>query len=196
MYCGQTYSPNYFFFVETTDGADPSHPFGSMTFQSHLAQIGISVEPLTQLAQQIPNTFATTTSVEPFLEFSRKMLESFFNYASSFAVTQAKMTPNPEETYVPLSTLQNWFTNFQRRLEQNLYFWRSWETVNTDLNIRTSDFYNKRLFIFFLFPHQIMLQYHNSIHTCIEKICCGYSIKVPHQGAFYKYPQHNVLMEK
>ena len=96
-----------------------------MTFQSHLAQIGISVEPLTQLAQQTPDTFASTTTVEPFLEFSRKMLESFSNYAASFAITQAQMTPNPSETYVPLSTLQTWFTNFQRRLEQNLYFWRS-----------------------------------------------------------------------
>ena len=98
-------------------------------FQSHLVQIGISVEPLTQLAQQTPDTFASSTTVEPFLEFSRKMLESFFNYAASFAITQAQMTPNPSETYVPLSTLQTWFTNFQRRLEQNLYFWRSWECI-------------------------------------------------------------------
>lgn len=109
----------------SSGGGDPTHPFGSLTFESHLAQIGISVEPLTQLAQQTPDTFANTSTVEPFIEFSTKMVESLFNYAASFGQTQAQMTPNPTETYVPLSTLQQWYTNFQRRLEQNLYFWRS-----------------------------------------------------------------------
>ena len=47
-----------------------------------------------------------------------------FNYATSFAVTQSQMTPNPREAYVTLNVLQNWFQNFQRRLQQNPYFWR------------------------------------------------------------------------
>ncbi|XP_046360663.1 protein Hikeshi-like [Haliotis cracherodii] len=92
---------------------------------SHNAQIGISVEPLAQLAQQTPVTQATVSSVESFVEYSRKMLENFFNFASSFAVTQSQMTPNPSETFVPISTLQKWFENFQRRLEQNPNFWRT-----------------------------------------------------------------------
>ncbi|XP_046560052.1 protein Hikeshi-like [Haliotis rubra] len=92
---------------------------------SHNAQIGISVEPLSQLAQQTPVTQASVSSVEAFVEYSRKMLENFFNFASSFAVTQSQMTPNPSETFVPISTLQKWFENFQRRLEQNPNFWRS-----------------------------------------------------------------------
>ncbi|XP_067655894.1 protein Hikeshi-like [Haliotis asinina] len=92
---------------------------------SHNAQIGISVEPLSQLAQQTPVTQANVSSVEAFVEYSRKMLENFFNFASSFAVTQSQMTPNPSETFVPISTLQKWFENFQRRLEQNPNFWRS-----------------------------------------------------------------------
>ena len=37
------------------------------------------------------------------MEFSSKMLESFYNYASSFAQTQAQMIPQPQETFVPLS---------------------------------------------------------------------------------------------
>lgn len=53
------------------------------------------------------------------------MLENFFNYVSSFAITQSNMEPNPQETYVPLSTLQKWYTNFERRLEQNPNFWKS-----------------------------------------------------------------------
>ncbi|XP_025085603.1 protein Hikeshi-like [Pomacea canaliculata] len=100
--------------------------FGNLAIeQSHLAQIGISVEPLQQLSQQTPVTSSSDTSVAPFVEFSSKMLENFFNYASSFAVRQAEMVPNPTELFVPLSTLQKWFENFQRRLQQNLYFWKS-----------------------------------------------------------------------
>ena len=100
--------------------------FGNLALQqSHLAQIGISVEPLSQLAQQTPVTTTSETSIAPFVEFSTKMLESFFNYASSFAVQQAQMVPNPTETFVPFSTLQKWFENFQRRLQQNPYFWKS-----------------------------------------------------------------------
>ncbi|KAL3842587.1 hypothetical protein ACJMK2_020581 [Sinanodonta woodiana] len=101
-----------------------SHPFGQVD-QSHLAQIGISAEPLDQLAQQTPEILANTSTAEPFLEFSTKMLENLFNYSSSFAVTQSQMMPNPTETYVPMSSLRNWFQNFHRRLQQNPYFWRS-----------------------------------------------------------------------
>ncbi|CAG5116333.1 unnamed protein product [Candidula unifasciata] len=101
--------------------------FGDMSHQqSHLAQIGISVEPLEQLAQQVPITqVSAQTAVSTYMEFCTKMLENFFNYASSFAVTQSQMTPNPTETFVPLSTLKTWFENFQRRLQQNPYFWKS-----------------------------------------------------------------------
>ena len=93
--------------------------------QSHLAQIGISVEPLTTLAQQTPIKNATASTVDSFMEFSKKMCENLFNYVASFAVTQAQMTPNPTETFVPLSSLQTWYQNFIRRLEQNPNFWKS-----------------------------------------------------------------------
>lgn len=92
---------------------------------SHVAQIGISVEPLASIVNQTPVSVAAPTTVDSFTEFTTKMLENFFNYASSFAQTQALMTPNPMESYVPLSTLENWFTNFQRRLQANPYFWKT-----------------------------------------------------------------------
>ncbi|KAK7099458.1 protein Hikeshi-like [Littorina saxatilis] len=100
--------------------------FGSLALQqSHLAQIGISVEPLIQLSQQTPVTSHSETSLAPFMEFSTKMLENFFNFATSFAVKQAEMMPNPSETYVPLSTLHKWYEAFQRRMTQNPNFWKS-----------------------------------------------------------------------
>ncbi|KAK3101071.1 hypothetical protein FSP39_000736 [Pinctada imbricata] len=102
------------------------NPFGPCTPEaSHMAQIGISVEPLTTLSQQTPVTSAHVSKIDSFVEFSQKMLENFFNYASSFGISQSQMTPNPSETFVPLSTLQNWFQTFERRLQQNPYFWKT-----------------------------------------------------------------------
>ncbi|BFZ16116.1 hypothetical protein BsWGS_19155 [Bradybaena similaris] len=111
----------------SSDTDDNQIHFGDISQQqSHLAQIGISVEPLDQLVQQVPATQVSAQAAVPtFVEFCTKMLENFFNYASSFAVTQNQMVPNPSETFVPLSTLKNWFENFQRRLQQNPYFWKS-----------------------------------------------------------------------
>lgn len=100
------------------------HPFMQQQV-SHLAQIGISVEPLISIANQTPVTVAAPSTVDSFTEFTSKMLENFFNYASSFALTQATMVPNSTETYVPLGTLQNWYVNFQRRLQTNPYFWKN-----------------------------------------------------------------------
>lgn len=88
---------------------------------SHIAQIGISVEPEASVMQQTPST---TNDANTYFQFGQRMLESFINFASSFTVTQAQMLPNPSETYVPLSTLTTWFNNFQRRLEQNPNFWK------------------------------------------------------------------------
>ena len=108
-------------FIDTTI----SSPFGVIEPQSHVAQIGISAEPLDQLAQQTPATLSGVTTVEPFVEFSKKMCENLFNYGASFSQTQSQMTPNPAELFVPLSKLQQWYNNFLRKLEQNPYFWRS-----------------------------------------------------------------------
>lgn len=90
---------------------------------SHVAQIGISIEPIGAIEQQAATvTEATSNS---FLEFVQKMLTSFLNYVSSFSVTQAQMTPNPSENFVPLSTIQGWYETFERRLQQNPNFWKT-----------------------------------------------------------------------
>ncbi|GLV44074.1 uncharacterized protein CBL_12630 [Carabus blaptoides fortunei] len=85
----------------------------------HNAQIGISIESIANI-RDVPSP--TTNS---YLSFAQKMLENFMNYVSSFAVTQSQMLPNPNENFVPLSTLQNWYTTFERRLCQNPSFWRN-----------------------------------------------------------------------
>lgn len=90
---------------------------------SHVAQIGVSVEPIVAI-EQLAATVTEATS-NSFLEFVQKMLTSFLNYVSSFTVTQAQMTPNPTENYVPLSTIQGWYETFERRLQQNPNFWKA-----------------------------------------------------------------------
>ncbi|XP_060525480.1 protein OPI10 homolog [Cylas formicarius] len=91
--------------------------------QSHIvhnAQIGISIEPLSNI-QEVPSS----ESAEAQVTFAQKMLESFMNFVLSYSVTQQNMLPNPTMTYVPLSTVQSWYTNFERRLQQNPNFWKS-----------------------------------------------------------------------
>ncbi|XP_047467886.1 protein Hikeshi [Mugil cephalus] len=109
-----------------TAGAGP-HPFGSLAASSSasVAQVGVSVEPLEQLAQQIPVSSAAVSTVDSFLQFTQKMLENFYNFASSFAVTQERMTPNPTETFIPSSCVLRWYESFQRRMAQNPNFWKN-----------------------------------------------------------------------
>lgn len=88
------------------------------------AQIGISIEPLDQLAQQTPACNSTPSNLNTFVEYTQKMLENFFNFASSFARTQAEMTPNLSESFVPLSVVQRWYENYQRKMAHDPNFWK------------------------------------------------------------------------
>lgn len=85
---------------------------------SHAAQIGISIEPLDQLDQLTP---AIVANEDNFATFTIKTAESLFNYASSFA----QCLPGSSSQVVPLSTVQQWYQNYTRKLERNPNFWRS-----------------------------------------------------------------------
>lgn len=108
--------------VGTNDMGPNMNAFGQQLF-SHNAQIGISVEPILQVQQQ--SALVTNQTASNYVLFCQKMLENFLNYSSSFGVTQAHMTPNPSETFIPLSVLQLWYSTFERRLQQNPNFWRT-----------------------------------------------------------------------
>ncbi|CAG5866931.1 protein Hikeshi [Menidia menidia] len=108
-------------------GEGGEHPFGTAVGSASpsVAQVGVSVESLEQLAQQIPVTSAAVSTADSFLLFTQKMMESLYNFASSFAVSQAQMTPNPTETFIPSSCVLKWYENFQRRMTQNPNFWKN-----------------------------------------------------------------------
>jgi protein Hikeshi len=101
-------------------------PFGfsqnnfGQTSNLSVAMIGISVEPTTQIDSLTPATETQANTLNSSVEFTQKMLENFYNYASSFA----QDAPDGRQ-YVPLSTLQTWFDNFKRRLEINPNFWKN-----------------------------------------------------------------------
>ncbi|XP_068593328.1 protein Hikeshi [Cebidichthys violaceus] len=105
-------------------GEGGANLFGSSS--SSVAQVGVSVEPLDQLAQQVPVSGSSSVAVaDSFLQFAQKTLDSLYNFASSFAVTQAQMTLNPSETFIPSSCVLKWYENFRRRLGQNPNFWKT-----------------------------------------------------------------------
>lgn len=95
------------------------------------AQLGISIESLSTLESLASSAAAASTesspasSVPAALEFSQKMVESLLNYTASFAISADQARVKSSETYVPFSAVQNWFTNFERRLQQNPTFWKS-----------------------------------------------------------------------
>ena len=100
-----------------------TNSFDGMAGRSN-AVVGISVEPLINITGQTPAAQTEAATVSSFMEFSQKMVENLFNYATSFAVSAGDMRARPGETFVPFSSLQQWYTNFERRLQQNPNFWR------------------------------------------------------------------------
>jgi len=89
------------------------------------ALVGISLEPMAVLAGQTPAPETEAINQSTFMQFSEKMLENLFNYASSFAMPPGDPRFRPDEMYIPLNSLQQWYTNYQRRLQQNPNFWKS-----------------------------------------------------------------------
>ncbi|CAF4467102.1 unnamed protein product [Rotaria sp. Silwood2] len=82
--------------------------------------LGISVEPLIQLEQYIQPHDITPSTVASNVEFVSKMLNNFVNYVTSFV----QNVPGTSEQIVPLSIIQTWYNNFQRRITENPNFWK------------------------------------------------------------------------
>ncbi|XP_078258798.1 protein Hikeshi isoform X7 [Rhinoraja longicauda] len=94
--------------LKTEEGSQ--HPFGMMNIAQtqSVAQIGISVEPMEILTQQTPEASAAVSTVDSFTQFTQKMLDNFYNFSTSFALTQDRMTPNPAEMFIPAGIVLKW----------------------------------------------------------------------------------------
>lgn len=82
--------------------------------------LGISLEPLMQLEQQVQPHHITPQTVSSNVEFVSKMLNNFVNYVTSFI----QNVPGTSEQIVPLSVVRTWYNNFQRRMTENPNFWK------------------------------------------------------------------------
>ena len=108
----------YHYFLGTpTDNPFAAHP-------THIAQVGISVERLDLLSQQTPVVNSTPSNAATYAEFTQKMAENFFNFAGSFALTQAQMTVQPNETFVPFNVVEQWYNNTKRKMEMDPNWWK------------------------------------------------------------------------
>jgi len=115
-------------------GTAPSQPMG-FNQQNHaggqqvlsVAQVGISVESIETVSSLATAASSATeaSSVSSAQEFSQKMVESLFNFTASFALNSDEARMRTSETFVPFSAIQQWYSNFERRLQQNPNFWKS-----------------------------------------------------------------------
>lgn len=112
------------------DSSGPSSIFVSSllpaTAQPHHAQLGISIDPLQDLIQQTPIPGSNSVPPATLTEFCQKMLQTFYNYSSSFAQSRADLAQSmSSEQYVPLATLDKWFLEFKAKLALDPNFWKS-----------------------------------------------------------------------
>ena len=82
--------------------------------------IGISVESLNTIDALTPATSTAANVLNELVDYAQKMLENFYNFSASFA-----KDGGDGQQYVPLTTLQQWYQNFKRRLEMNPNFWKN-----------------------------------------------------------------------
>lgn len=103
------------------------------------AQVGIQVEPLASIHAKIPaqgtaasqqvNALCNVSLIRDIqssqYEFADKMLRNFANYAQSYLVSMpAPDNPATRTEYIEAKVFDKWFTEFQRRLQQNPNFWK------------------------------------------------------------------------
>ena len=90
------------------------------------ALIGILVESHAEIAAKTSAANTAASTVASQTEFCQKMVESFYNHISSFAINQSQMTPAPDSVYfIPVNAATQWYDNFQRKLSRNPNFWKS-----------------------------------------------------------------------
>jgi len=122
--------PSAIFKIASTrpNESDKDADFGGMSTGETVAsldgQIGISIEPVAELAQQTPHQAATASTASDYVAFTGAMLESFFNFATSFANTREGAAMHADEHWVPLGCLNRWQENFQRKLALDPAFWK------------------------------------------------------------------------
>lgn len=119
-----------------TIGIQPADSSGMVfNFQQapvvHVAQIGISIEPIASVTQMVPVVESTAPKTSTLTEFINKTVGNLYNYCSSFGRPASEisnmcpLTGSKDSLFVPLSTIQTWYENYTRRLSNDQNFWKS-----------------------------------------------------------------------
>lgn len=113
-------------------GEQPSNAFGYVQpIVSHNAQIGISIEPLSNISQinvdpSITGGDSNGNQLSKFDEFTVRTAENLYNYCASFAnnINHFITTGQSNQQFIPMATINEWYKRFKRNLEQNPNFWK------------------------------------------------------------------------
>ncbi|KAK6059496.1 hypothetical protein COOONC_02874 [Cooperia oncophora] len=92
-------------------------------------QIGIMVEPLSAIEGREAAEGTQTSQQSTLSEFAETLLRNLVNHAESYTTRLPRPDGQGFADYIPVSALQEWYNNFQRRFQQNPYFWRSLRNV-------------------------------------------------------------------
>jgi len=96
-------------------------------------QLGLSIESFSSIQTQMDILQSILNAGRPsegeMGEFTRKMLENFYIYATSFArqIPQEPImfgAPTPPITVIPVDVLDKWYHNFERKLKNVPNFWK------------------------------------------------------------------------
>ncbi|KAH7729408.1 hypothetical protein AAVH_02883 [Aphelenchoides avenae] len=108
------------------DGLFTGTGMASAIVPSGSAQVGIQVEPLASIQAKIPAQGTAASQQSSQYEFADKMLRNFANYAQSYLISMPRLdNPTTTAEYIEAKVFDKWFTEFQRRLQQNPNFWKS-----------------------------------------------------------------------
>lgn len=92
-----------------------------------VAQLGISVEPLSNIEASIAATQQATgvsLSTEKLAyadraDLPKKVVENFYQYCSSFGTTDLQAAMRSSSEVIPLGVLSKWYTNVSSKLKAN-----------------------------------------------------------------------------
>eukprot|EP00040_Diaphanoeca_grandis_P013956 m.70553 g.70553 ORF g.70553 m.70553 type:complete len:193 (-) comp24241_c0_seq1:84-662(-) len=116
--------PSAIFKLSTLQPQSASKVNFGVVQNTQAAQIGISIEPITELSQKTPDAAAKAPTMMDFELYKSKMLDSLFNFVSSFSISREEVGMRPEQIYVPLSSLSRWQEYFKRQLTLDPLFWK------------------------------------------------------------------------
>uniref|UniRef100_A0AAF5CZV4 DUF775 domain-containing protein n=2 Tax=Strongyloides stercoralis TaxID=6248 RepID=A0AAF5CZV4_STRER len=95
------------------------------TMAHNCCQIGIQVEPESEINQRIASEGVKPSMEGEMTEFCRKMLSNFFNYCQSFVTTLPSNNGfGHGSEVIPAKCLEQWYNKFESRMKANPKFWK------------------------------------------------------------------------